>query len=102
MNVRQYTAFISSNNDKPNYGIMYGDMSKDDFSENLFWDADPDDLDLARNRRYVVQRVLGPCEEQALCRTASPGARHRSRHRQDHPHVRDAGCRGDGEIATCA
>ena len=42
----------------PNYDIIYGDMSKDDFSENLFWDADPDDLDLARNRRYVVQRVL--------------------------------------------
>ena len=37
---------------------MYGDMSKDDFSENLFWDADPGDMDFARNRRYVVQRVL--------------------------------------------
>ena len=24
MNVRQYTAFISYNNDKPNYGIIYG------------------------------------------------------------------------------
>ncbi len=33
-------------------------MSRDDFSENLFWDADPSDLDLGRNRRYVVQRVL--------------------------------------------
>ena len=29
-----------------------------DFSENLFWDADPADLDYDRHRRYVVQRVL--------------------------------------------
>lgn len=33
-------------------------MSSNDFSENLFWDADLSDLDLARNRRYVVQRVM--------------------------------------------
>lgn len=35
-----------------------GTMSRNDFSENLFWDADPSDLDFDRNRRYVVQRVL--------------------------------------------
>ena len=34
------------------------EMSRDDFSENLFWDADPSDLDFERNKRYVVQRVL--------------------------------------------
>ena len=34
------------------------EMSGNDFSENLFWDADPADLDFDRNRRYVVQRVL--------------------------------------------
>ena len=28
------------------------------FSENLFWDADPADLDLKRNKKYVVQRAL--------------------------------------------
>ena len=28
------------------------------FSANLFWDADASDLDLERNKRYVVQRVL--------------------------------------------
>ena len=33
-------------------------MSRNDFSDNLFWDADPSDLDFDRNRRYVVQRVL--------------------------------------------
>ena len=33
-------------------------MSRNDFSDNLFWDADPSDLDFERNRRYVVQRVL--------------------------------------------
>lgn len=31
---------------------------KNIFSRNLFWDADVADLDLQRNRRYVVQRVL--------------------------------------------
>ena len=28
------------------------------FSENLFWDADPADLDFSKHRKYVVQRVL--------------------------------------------
>ena len=28
------------------------------FSANLFWDADPDDLDWERNMPYVIQRVL--------------------------------------------
>lgn len=28
------------------------------FSKNLFWDADPKELDLRRNMRYIVQRVL--------------------------------------------
>ena len=28
------------------------------FSKNIFWDADPADIDLQRNRRYIVQRVL--------------------------------------------
>jgi hypothetical protein len=28
------------------------------FSENLFWDADPDDLDLDKHKTYVVGRVL--------------------------------------------
>ena len=28
------------------------------FSENLFWDADPSDLDFSKHRKYVVQRVL--------------------------------------------
>ncbi len=36
----------------------HGVVRLGDFSENLFWDADPADLDLDRNRRYVVQRVL--------------------------------------------
>ena len=39
-------------------GITRVSMSKNDFSENLFWDADPSDLDFDRNRRYVIQRVL--------------------------------------------
>ena len=28
------------------------------FSENLFWDADPVDLDMQRHKKYVVQRAL--------------------------------------------
>ena len=48
----------SAANGTPNYGIICGEMGRDDFSENLFWDADPGDLDLERNRRYVVQGVL--------------------------------------------
>ena len=28
------------------------------FSENLFWDVDSSQLDLQRNKKYVVQRVL--------------------------------------------
>ena len=28
------------------------------FSENLFWDADPVDLDMQRNKKYVIQRAL--------------------------------------------
>ena len=30
----------------------------EDFSPNLFWDADPADLDFSKHRKYVVQRVL--------------------------------------------
>ena len=30
----------------------------EDFSPNLFWDADPKDLDLVKHKKYVVQRVL--------------------------------------------
>ena len=30
----------------------------EDFSPNLFWDADPSDLDFSKHMKYVVQRVL--------------------------------------------
>ncbi len=30
----------------------------DEFSQNLFWDADPKELDLVKHKKYVVQRVL--------------------------------------------
>ena len=30
----------------------------DEFSPNLFWDADPGDLDFTKHKKYVVQRVL--------------------------------------------
>ena len=29
-----------------------------DYSSNLFWDADPAQLDFDANRRYVIERVL--------------------------------------------
>ena len=29
-----------------------------DFSQNLFWDVDPDKLDFERHRKFVVARVL--------------------------------------------
>ena len=32
--------------------------SMEEFSTNLFWDADPKDLDLVKHKKYVVQRVL--------------------------------------------
>jgi hypothetical protein len=28
------------------------------FSKNLFWDADPDDLDLDKHKTYIIGRVL--------------------------------------------
>jgi hypothetical protein len=28
------------------------------FTKNLFWDADPDDLDLEKHKNYIVGRVL--------------------------------------------
>ena len=28
------------------------------FSRNLFWDCDPDLIDLKKNQRYVIERVL--------------------------------------------
>ena len=28
------------------------------FSQNLFWDADPETLDFQANKKYVIQRVL--------------------------------------------
>ena len=37
-------------------GAFLKDM--EDFSPNLFWDADPKDLDLVKHKKYVVQRVL--------------------------------------------
>ena len=33
-------------------------VKSDEFSPNLFWDADPKDLDLVKHKKYVVQRVL--------------------------------------------
>ena len=30
----------------------------EEFSPNLFWDADPVDLDFSKHKKYVVQRVL--------------------------------------------
>ena len=30
----------------------------EDFSPNLFWDADPAELDFSKHRKYVIQRVL--------------------------------------------
>ena len=38
-------------------GREFGGKS-DGFSPNLFWDADPKDLDLIKHKKYVVQRVL--------------------------------------------
>lgn len=42
------------------------------FSENLFWDVDPETLDLKRHTKYIVTRVLeaGTLEDWfLLCRT---------------------------------
>ena len=43
------------------YNMQQIDMSAEhieDFSPNLFWDADPADLDFSKHMKYVVQRVL--------------------------------------------
>ena len=37
---------------------MSVDEIKFSFSPNLFWDIDIDSLDLDKNKRYVIQRVL--------------------------------------------
>ena len=33
-------------------------LSHHDFSKNLFWDVDPSTLDLDKNKRFIIQRVL--------------------------------------------
>jgi hypothetical protein len=33
-------------------------MKQTDLSEHLFWDVDGADVDLQRNKRFVIQRVL--------------------------------------------
>ena len=45
---------------KVRYSAAYptGAERIEDFSPNLFWDADPADLDFSTHRKYVVQRVL--------------------------------------------
>ena len=40
----------------------------EDFSPNLFWDADPADLDFSKHMKYVVQRVLDRCRRYADAR----------------------------------
>ena len=45
------------------FGLANMDVT---FSENLFWDADPKELDLQRHRKYVVQRVLERGSEQDI------------------------------------
>ena len=42
------------------YSVAYptGAERIEGFSPNLFWDADPADLDFSKHRKYVVQRVL--------------------------------------------
>ena len=47
-------------NAKVRYSAAYptGRERIEDFSPNLFWDADPADLDFSKHMKYVVQRVL--------------------------------------------
>ena len=47
-------------NAKVRYSTAYptGRERVEDFSPNLFWDADPADLDFSKHMKYVVQRVL--------------------------------------------
>ena len=33
-------------------------MAKLKYSENLFWDADPEKLDSEKNKRYIIRRVF--------------------------------------------
>lgn len=37
---------------------MSGNDVKSSFSSNLFWDGNIDALDLDKNKRYIIQRVL--------------------------------------------
>ena len=50
----------NGNRDKMRYSAAYptGAERIEDFSPNLFWDADPADLDFSKHRKYVVQRIL--------------------------------------------
>jgi len=47
-------------NAKVRYSTAYptGAERIEDFSPNLFWDADPADLDFSRHKKHVVQRVF--------------------------------------------
>jgi len=33
-------------------------MNKFPFSQNLFWDCEVADVDLAKNKRYIIERVI--------------------------------------------
>ena len=37
------------------FGIMEGNMK---LRQTLFWDTDPDKIDLQKNARYVIERVM--------------------------------------------
>ena len=50
----------NGNRGKMRYSAAYPTSAEriEDFSPNLFWDADPADLDFSKHRKYVVQRIL--------------------------------------------
>lgn len=51
---------IAAKGPRVRYSASYptGRERFEDFSPNLFWDADPADLDFSKHMKYVVQRVL--------------------------------------------
>ena len=59
-NIKRFMGEKTQENSGMGYSAAYptGRELAGNFSENLFWDADCSGLDLGKNRRYVVQRVL--------------------------------------------
>jgi Family of unknown function (DUF6922) len=50
----------------PEYDIIDAMVEKEGIGRDLFWDTEPDRLDLQKNRDYIVERVLELGDDRAV------------------------------------